>query len=214
MKNDYKNDPIKRCRVSGREKSHMYKKQNTERFNQKTMYIASNAFRFILFLTMIFAALGLSLLLISSTVAAQRVNLPDGDRIYLIELITQTHQDVSIDRAQELVYELENFYTGVRDNLWTDCGPPSEIDEVFHLHIINTRLYAAFSDATFGRLLHHEPFWSQHSTPHDLLEQCGDLANKLKDHGILIKYEHLWASPTYEAHAESPHGMPMILCGI
>ncbi|CAF1640677.1 unnamed protein product [Rotaria sp. Silwood1] len=110
-------------------------------------------------------------------------------------MLTQTHEDISIDRAQELVYELENFYTGVRDNLWTECGPPFEIDKIFHLHIINTRLYAAFSQATFGRFLHHSPFWSAHPPPSDLQERCGDQVNKLRAHGVPVTYEHLWIPP-------------------
>jgi hypothetical protein len=163
---------------------------------------------------MILPTLGLSLLLIISTVTAQRVNLPDTDRIYLIELITQTHQDVSIDRAQELIYELENFYTGVRDNLWTDCGPPFEIDKAFHLHIINTRLYAAFSEATFGRFLHHSPFWSEHPAPHNLLDRCGHLMNKLQQHGILVKYEHLWKLSTCGAHEDIPNHQERYYCDL
>ena len=153
---------------------------------------------------MFFAALVLYLLSIHSVVAVDRVSLPETDRTYLTELIAQTYEDISRDGAEELVYELENFYTGVRDNLWTDCGPPSEIDKAFHIHIINTRLYAAFSEATFGRFLHHSPFWSQHVAPHDLLERCGQLMNKLQHHGILIKYEHLWALPTCGAHKDIP----------
>lgn len=65
---------------------------------------------------MIFAALVLYLLSINSVVAVDRVSLPEGDRTYLIELFTQTCKDISSDGAEELVYELENFYAGVRDN--------------------------------------------------------------------------------------------------
>ncbi len=30
---------------------------------------------------------------------------------------------MTADSARELVYELENFYNNVRDNLWKECGP-------------------------------------------------------------------------------------------
>lgn len=145
---------------------------------------------------MAFFYLSLFLFLTASTEAVVRVILPDADRTYLIEMLTQTHKDISADRAQELVYELENFYTGVRDNLWAECGPPYEIDKVFHLHIINTRMYEAFSEANFGRFLHHSPFWSAHPPPYDLQTRCGDQVKKLQDHGVSVTYDYLWAPPT------------------
>ncbi|CAF3091551.1 unnamed protein product [Rotaria socialis] len=136
-----------------------------------------------------------SLLLIVSTVAVERVILPDGDRAYLIEMLTTTYNEISTDRAQEIVYELENFYTGIRYNIGADCGPPKEIDKAFHLHIINTRSYAAFSEATFGYFLHHSPFWSAHPPSSDLRERCSNQASKFRHHGIPIVYECLWTPP-------------------
>ena len=137
-----------------------------------------------------------SLSLIVSTISAvDRVVLPDDHRTYLIEMLTKTHQDTSPEHAQELVYELENFYTGVRDNLWTDCGPPDQIDKAFHLHIINTRFYERFSQATFGRFVHHSPFWSAHLPPTDLRKRCGNQVRKLRNHGVAVIYDHLWAVP-------------------
>ncbi|CAF4269367.1 unnamed protein product, partial [Adineta steineri] len=142
-----------------------------------------------------FLYLSLSVFLITCIVAVQKVTLPDADRSYLIELLPQTYKDISADRAQKLVYELENFYTGIRENLWADCGPPYEIDKAFHLHIINTRMYEAFSQVTFGRFVHHSPFWSAHPAPNDLLERCGDQVKKLRDHDVPIIYEYLWMPP-------------------
>ena len=125
-----------------------------------------------------------------------RVTLPDDDRTYLIDLLQQTPHDMTVDRATELLYELENFYTGIRENLWGDCGPPYEIDKAFHLHIINTRLYAAFCESNFGRFIHHSPFWSRHPPPSDIQQRCGNQVQKLRDHGIDVKLEHFWALPT------------------
>lgn len=149
-----------------------------------------------------------SLTLIASTIAdVERVVLPDDHRIYLIEMLTTTYDDISTDRAQEIVYELENFYTGVRDNLWTDCGPPNDIDKAFHLHIINTRFYERFSQATFGRFLHHSPFWSAHPPPSDLRDRCGNQVRKLREHGVPVAYEYLWTPPacTFDKDVDREH---------
>ena len=189
----------------------MYKERNTNRhkqcklFNNDWLPLRSLTKHIVIYFV-------LSLVSITSTVAVQRVSLPEEDRLYLIEIIMQTHTEIATDRAEELAYELENFYTGVRDNLWTNCGPPSEIDKAFHLHIINTRLYAAFSEATFGRFLHHSPLWSRHRASHDLLERCGHLMNTLKDHGVLIKYEDLWGLSRCEAQKTSAKHRPVFYC--
>ena len=125
-----------------------------------------------------------------------RVTLPDDDRTYLIDLLQQTPNDMTVDRAKELLYELENFYTGIRQNLWGDCGPPYQINEAFHLHIINTRFYAAFCLSNFGQFVHHSPFWSLHPPPIYIQQRCGSQVQKLRDHGIDVKFEHFWALPT------------------
>lgn len=140
--------------------------------------------------------ISLFLLIVYTTSTVNRVTLPDDDQIYLIELLQGTYKDITADDAKELVYELENFYTGVRDNLWDDCGPPYTIDKAFHLHIINTRLYAAFCDVIFGRFIHHSPFWSKHLPPDNLRERCSTQVQKLREYGVDVKYEHLWAPPT------------------
>ena len=36
-------------------------------------------------------------------------------------------------------------------------GPTPDVDEVWHLHILNTRQYAADCQAVFGHYLHHLP---------------------------------------------------------
>ncbi|CAF1351899.1 unnamed protein product [Rotaria sordida] len=127
-------------------------------------------------------------------------------------MLMETYKDISTDRALEIVYELENFYTGVRDDLWADCGPPYEIDKAFHLHIINTRLYAAFSENTFGRFLHHSPFWSAHPPPSDIQVRCGDQVKKLRDHGIPVTYENLWALPIFGKCEEDPQDSRLWMC--
>lgn len=140
--------------------------------------------------------LSVFLVLVCTCNGVNRVTLPDDQRTYLIETLQQTPNGPTVEQAEELVYELENFYTGIRDNLWENCGPPYQIDEAFHLHIVNTRFYAAFCQAIFGRFIHHAPFWSRHLPPHDLQQRCGNQVQNLRDHGLDVKYEHLWAQPT------------------
>lgn len=154
-------------------------------------------------LNMYLLYLVMSLLFGVYVTAVEKVRLPDVDRTYLIELLQRTYHDISVNNAQDIVSELENYYTGIGDDIWGNCGPPYQIDKAFHLHIINTRLYAAFSGATFGRFVHHSPFWSGHPTPSDLNERCGDMVKKLRDHGVQIINENLWKTSNCGEEKES-----------
>ena len=71
----------------------------------------------------------------------------------------QEHADHTEVEANKAIYELGNYYTGIREGLFW-CGPPQKLDICYHLHVLNTRLYRAFCQATFGRFIDHEPFWS------------------------------------------------------
>ncbi|CAF3817360.1 unnamed protein product [Rotaria sp. Silwood1] len=65
---------------------------------------------------------------------------------------------MSPEDALNSILELENYYTGLKNNI---NGSPSEmIDKAWHAHILHTKMYFRFSQAAFGKYLHHIPFWS------------------------------------------------------
>lgn len=136
------------------------------------------------------------LLLFSYTVlccmAIDRVSLPDTDRRYLAEMLI-TYDAMTDEEATQVIYELENYYTGLRDKI-LDCGPPAQIDKAFHWHILNTRAYAAFCKNTFGRFVHHTPHWIDSPPTNDEQVRCNDEVSLLKDHGIDVHRKDLWGT--------------------
>ena len=98
--------------------------------------------------------------LLCLTSALERATLPEADRQYMIEMIVQEMQGHTEVEAAKAIHELENYYTALRDGLFS-CGPPRKLDAYYHLHVLNTRLYRNYCQATFGRFIEHEPFWSQ-----------------------------------------------------
>ena len=109
----------------------------------------------------LFYKLSLCLLVFAYSAARERVKLPDVDRKYVAEMLIEENPRYTSAETDKLIYELENFYTVIRDDLY-QCGPPKKIDAVYHLHVLNTRLYREFCQATFGRFVDHVPIWSGH----------------------------------------------------
>ena len=99
------------------------------------------------------------LLGLTYSAARERVTLPDVDRHYLEEMLIGENPGYTSRETDKLIYELENFYTVIRDDLY-QCGPPKKIDAVYHHHVLNTHLYRGFCHKTFGRFVDHVPFWS------------------------------------------------------
>lgn len=85
------------------------------------------------------------------------ISIPDEDIRYLNERL-QMKEQMSAEDALNTIAELENFYTAVKIGI---RGEPSEmIDKAWHAHILNTPMYLKFCKTSFGRYLHHLPFWS------------------------------------------------------
>ncbi|UJR12236.1 hypothetical protein I4U23_016413 [Adineta vaga] len=136
--------------------------------------------------------------------ARERVTLPDVDRQYITEMLRVENPDYTLVETGKLIYELENFYTVIRDNLFA-CGPPKKIDAVYHLHVINTRLYRTFCEATFGRFIDHIPFWSGHPTSDEHQTDCSDQLSLLEAHGINVTSPCLWRTPQAKCRTACLH---------
>ncbi|UJR32641.1 hypothetical protein I4U23_020101 [Adineta vaga] len=137
--------------------------------------------------------------------AIERVTLPDDDRQYMKELIIQEMANHTEVEANKAIYELENYYTALRDGLY-QCGPPKKLDLYYHLHILNTRLYRNFCQATFGRFIDHEPFWSGNPSSDQKQIKCDDQLTLVEAHGLNITCPCLWrtASLTSRASVQFP----------
>jgi len=124
-----------------------------------------------------------------STLCFNIVTLPDNDLMYLNERL-QLHEHMSQEDAVNSIIELENFYTGLRNNL---NGSPSEmIDKAWHAHILNTQMYFHFSESVFGRYLHHIPFWSGNREETEKIADDLSMFEKLKAFGITNMNETVW----------------------
>ncbi|HXO72509.1 MAG TPA: hypothetical protein VN838_26415 [Bradyrhizobium sp.] len=53
-----------------------------------------------------------------------------------------------------------------------------DVDELWHLHILNTRQYFSDCEGLFGRYLHHTPLSDTEGTSSDLLEETSQLYAK------------------------------------
>lgn len=105
------------------------------------------------------------------------VTIPERDIQYIIERL-EKHDHMPHEDALNCVAELAHYYTALKHG---KVGGPSEmIDKAWHAHILNTPMYMEFTKSTFGRYVHHVPYWSGH--PNDgteddiygyLVEQLG-----------------------------------------
>ena len=123
------------------------------------------------------------------TLCFDSVIIPDEDLIYLNERL-QLKVHMSREDALNSIIELENYYTGLKNNL---RGSPSEmVDEAWHAHILNTPMYFRFSKAEFGSYLHHLPFWSGNRKQADQLSDDISMLEKLRKLGIKNINETVW----------------------
>lgn len=100
----------------------------------------------------------LVVLLPYSILCYETIVIPDKDVQYLYERL-QTAEHMSETDALNTILELENYYTGAKNDL---IGEPSEmIDKAWHAHILNTPMYCSFCESTFGYYLHHTPYWTR-----------------------------------------------------
>ncbi|CAF3208229.1 unnamed protein product [Rotaria socialis] len=89
------------------------------------------------------------------------VTIPSTDIEYVIERL-KNHEKMTHEEAVKCVQELIHFYTAIK---YGKRGSPSDmIDKAWHAHILNTPMYMEFTQATFGRFVHHVPYWSGHQS--------------------------------------------------
>ncbi len=86
----------------------------------------------------------------------QRVKLPSTDHHYILERLQV--EGMMLEDAENTILELENYYTGLKNGI--QSGPSFVVDQAWHTHILNTRMYFDFTQKTFGQYIHHAPQWS------------------------------------------------------
>jgi hypothetical protein len=132
--------------------------------------------------------------LIFSAFCFDIVKLSDEDLKYLNERL-QLHEHMNREDALNSIIELENFYTGLKNNL---NGSPSEmVDKAWHAHILNTKMYFQFSETNYGKYLHHLPFWSGNQGEAEQVVDDIPMFEKLKLLGIQNMNESVW---TYQSN--------------
>ncbi|CAF3802506.1 unnamed protein product [Rotaria sordida] len=104
--------------------------------------------------------------------------------------------------ALNTIIELENYYTGVKNDL---IGEPSEmVDKAWHAHILNTPMYFNFCESNFGYYLHHIPYWTGGSEDQETqaivssLEFQIPMYTKLKNLGLQHLNETVWTYKSIE----------------
>ncbi|CAF3960911.1 unnamed protein product, partial [Rotaria sp. Silwood1] len=147
----------------------------------------------------IFALLSIYLLVFPA-LCFDIVTIPDEDLLYLNERL-QLHEHMSPEDALNSILELENYYTGLKNNI---NGSPSEmIDKAWHAHILHTKMYFRFSQAAFGKYLHHIPFWSGNREWAAQLDNSIPMFERLNALGIENMNETVWTYQSEEATDDS-----------
>ena len=67
--------------------------------------------------------------------------------------------NMSVEKADELIEKYRRFLKLCAMYPERSIVPSKEIDQVWHVHILDTAKYAADCDAIFGFLLHHFPYF-------------------------------------------------------
>jgi hypothetical protein len=89
------------------------------------------------------------------------VTIPARDAQYIIERL-EKHEHMTHEDALSCVAELAHYYAALKHG---KKGSPSEmVDKAWHAHILNTPMYMKFTEAEFGRFVHHLPYWSGHQS--------------------------------------------------
>ncbi|CAF1357035.1 unnamed protein product [Adineta steineri] len=97
---------------------------------------------------------------------------------------------MSPEDALNSILELENYYTGLKNNI---NGSPSEmVDKAWHAHILNTKMYFRFSEAAFGRYFHHVPFWSGNMEMEAQFDNSMSMFERLNALGVENMNETVW----------------------
>lgn len=91
----------------------------------------------------------------------------------------------NIDYTFQVIYEYEKFM----ELRFEDSGlsPSDDIDKLWHLHILDTKIYYEYCMKRFGSLVHHNP--------QDSIDQE---ARKIRYKNTLIKYIKKFSYPKYE----------------
>ena len=114
--------------------------------------------------------------------------IKDLDLSYLEKrLMREVHWTQS--EAQEAVRAYKNFLILIYKYPKAGVVPTSEIDEVWHAHILHTKEYTRDCHAIFGRYVHHAPFQEHENV---------SARNKMKD--LLARTHVLYAKEFQEPY--------------
>lgn len=115
--------------------------------------------------------------------------LPELDLDNIVKKVA-TENNWSKDRALDVetqyraFLKLNQMYPGV------EFAPNSEIDEIWHTHILDTQKYAQDCDRLFGAILHHIPSYGDQPEEKNILNTIAENTQRLfKDNfGLIISY--------------------------
>ncbi|CAF4955666.1 unnamed protein product [Rotaria sp. Silwood1] len=97
---------------------------------------------------------------LSPSLMLNEVQLSNTEVLYLAERL-QIKEHMNREDTFNTIVELEHFYPLLKNNKKGMGAPSPMVDKAWHHHILNTKMYNAFSRQHFGiEILHHVPFWS------------------------------------------------------
>jgi len=101
----------------------------------------------------------------------------------------------SFDHALEISSEYRKFLVLCLNNPNIAIVPSSQVDDLWHFHILDTQKYAQDSEECFGYFLHHFPYFGMRDKQDEKnLKDAWEITKSLYIQEFSTLPEHLWLS--------------------
>ena len=75
------------------------------------------------------------------------------------KLIDSNPEQWNLERAEKAILDYQRYMAVTKALGGIQLVPNAGIDEIWHMHILDTRAYMQDCDALFGEYLHHYPYF-------------------------------------------------------
>ncbi|MGS0536415.1 glycine-rich domain-containing protein [Pseudoalteromonas sp. SaAl2] len=75
------------------------------------------------------------------------------------KLIDSNPEQWSLERAEKAILDYQRYMAVTKALGGIQLVPNADIDEIWHMHILDTRAYMQDCNALFGEFLHHYPYF-------------------------------------------------------
>lgn len=106
-----------------------------------------------------------------------------GFELAIQKILESKSDEWNLERAEKAVLNYQRYIAVTKALGGIQLVPNADIDEIWHMHILDTRAYMQDSNALFGEYLHHYPYFGMISEE-----------NKQQWEDVQAQSEQLWQS--------------------